>query len=79
MPFGEYELSPSLIGLSLLHTGHPEAFQRLLVRSSIPCYRNFNLPMCRSLGFASTPSDFDPKVLRPVQARFHCGSESLDS
>ncbi|KWW24327.1 MAG: hypothetical protein AUK63_2769, partial [bacterium P3] len=28
MPFGEYELSPSLIGLSLLHTPHPEAFQR---------------------------------------------------
>ena len=24
MPFGEYELSPSLIGLSLLHTPHPE-------------------------------------------------------
>ena len=57
MPFGEYELSPSLIGLSLLHTGHREAFQRLFVRSSIPCYRNFNLPMCRSLGFASTPTD----------------------
>ena len=57
MPFGEYELSPSLIGLSLLHTPHPEAFQRLLVRSSIPCYRDFNLDMCRSLGFASTPSD----------------------
>ena len=59
MPFGEYELSPSLIGLSLLHTGHPEAFQRLLVRSSIPCYRDFNLDMCRSLGFASTPSDYN--------------------
>ena len=57
MPFGEYELSPSLIGLSLLHTPHPEAFQRLLVRASIPCYRNFTLDMCRSLGFASTPSD----------------------
>ena len=56
MPFGEYELSPSLIGLSLLHTPHPEAFQRLLVRSSIPCYRDFNLDMCRSLGFASAPS-----------------------
>ena len=60
MPFGEYELSPSLIGLSLLHTAHPEAFQRLLVRSSIPCYRNFNLAMCRSLGFASAPSDCTP-------------------
>ena len=60
MPFGEYELSPSLIGLSLLHSSHPEAFQRLLVRSSIPCYRDFNLDKCRSLGFASTPSDLTP-------------------
>ena len=49
MPFGEYELSPSLIGLSLLHTPHREAFQRLFVRTSIPCYRNFILDMCRSL------------------------------
>ena len=57
MPFGEYELSPSLIGLSLLPTTHPEAFQRLLVRSSIPCYRNFNLVMGRSLGFASASDD----------------------
>ena len=56
MPFGEYELSPSLIGLSLLHTPHPEAFQRLLVRTSIPCYRDFILDMCRSLGFASAPT-----------------------
>ena len=60
MPFGEYELSPSLIGLSLLHTPHREAFQRLSVRSSIPCYRNFNLDMCRSLGFASTAYDSTP-------------------
>ena len=59
MHFGEYELSPSLIGLSLLPSPHPEAFQRLLVRSSIPCYRNFNLDMCRSLGFASTAYDSD--------------------
>ena len=57
MHFGEYELSPSLIGLSLLPSPHPEAFQRLLVRSSIPCYRDFNLDKCRSLGFASTPTD----------------------
>ena len=57
MPFGEYELSPSLIGLSLLHTPHREAFQRLFVRPSIPCYRDFSLDMCRSLGFASAPSD----------------------
>ena len=26
MHFGEYELSPSLIGLSLLPSGHPKAF-----------------------------------------------------
>ncbi len=58
MPFGEYELSPSLIGLSLLHSPHPEAFQRLLVRASIPCYRNFTLDKCRSLGFASTAHDY---------------------
>ena len=60
MPFGEYELSPSLIGLSLLHTPHPEAFQRLSVRASIRCYPDFTLDMCRSLGFASAPSDYTP-------------------
>ena len=59
MHFGEYELSPSLIGLSLLHTTHPEAFQRLLVRTSIRCYPDFILVMCRSLGFASTPTDYN--------------------
>ena len=69
MPFGEYELSPSLIGLSLLHTVHPEAFQRLLVRASIPCYRDFTLTMCRSLGFASTAGDSE----RRVQTRFRYG------
>ena len=75
MPFGEYELSPSLIGLSLLHTPHREAFQRLFVRTSIPCYRDFILDMCRSLGFASAPSD----STRPFQTRFRCGSGSLSS
>ena len=58
MPFGEYELSPSLIGLSLLHSAHPEAFQRLLVRAFIPCYRDFTLAKCRSLGFASAAGDY---------------------
>ena len=57
MHFGEYELSPSLISLSPLPTSHPKTFQRLPVRSSIPCYRDFNLLMGRSLGFASTPTD----------------------
>ena len=60
MPFGEYELSPSLIGLSLLHPPHPEAFQRLSVRASIPRYRDFTLDGRRSLGFASATADSTP-------------------
>lgn len=58
MHFGEYELSPSLIGLSPLHTTHPKIFQHSPVRSSSRCYPAFNLVMCRSLGFASTPADY---------------------
>ncbi len=79
MPFGEYELSPSLIGLSLLHTPHREAFQRLSVRTSIPCYRDFILDMCRSLGFASTPNDLKRTNVRSgLTAETPCsGSLSL--
>ena len=58
MHFGEYELFPSLIGLSPLPASHPKTFQRLPVRSSITCYRDFNLLVGRSQGFASTPTDF---------------------
>ena len=57
MHFGEYELFPSLIGLSPLPTGHPKTFQRQRVRSSTVCYYSFNLPMGRSLGFASTTTN----------------------
>ena len=57
MHFGEYELSPSLIGLSLLPSGHRKAFQRLPVRPSNGCYPVFSLPKGRSLGFASTRTD----------------------
>ena len=60
MHFGEYELSPSLIGLSLLPSGHPKAFQRLPVRTSRRCYPSFILPKGRSLGFASAPTDLSP-------------------
>jgi hypothetical protein len=60
MHFGEYELSPSLISLSPLPSGHPEAFQRLSVRSFSWCYPTFNLPKGRSLGFASTTTDYTP-------------------
>ncbi len=58
MHFGEYELSPGLIGLSPLPSAHPKTFQRLLVRPSIPCYRNFSLAKGRSPGFASTSINY---------------------
>ena len=57
MHFGEYELFPSLIGLSPLPTSHPKTFQRQRVRSSTLCYYSFNLLMGRSLGFASTTTN----------------------
>ena len=57
MHFEEYELFPSLIGLSPLPTAHPKAFQRFLVRSSMMCYHHFNLAMDRSQGFASSATD----------------------
>src|SRR5690606_10294730 len=49
--FGENQLSPGLISLSLLSTPHPLAFQRQWVRSSRWCYPPFNLDMDRSHGF----------------------------
>ncbi len=58
MHFGEYELFPSLIGLSPLPSGHPKTFQRQRVRSSTMCYHSFNLPMGRSHGFASTTANY---------------------
>ena len=57
MHFGEYELFPSLIGLSPLPTSHPKTFQRQRVRSSTMCYHSFNLLIGRSLGFASTTAN----------------------
>src|SRR6218665_1108290 len=57
MHFGEYELFPSLIGLSPLPTGHPKTFQRQPVRTSTLCYQRFILPMGRSHGFASNTAD----------------------
>ena len=58
MHFGEYELCPSLIGLSPLPSGHPKTFQRQRVRSSTICYYSFNLPKGRSHGFASTTANY---------------------
>ena len=70
MHFGEYELSPGLIGLSLLPSGHPKAFQRLPVRPSSGCYPTFSLPKGRSPGFASATADWK----RPLRTRFRSGS-----
>ena len=84
MHFGEYELSPSLISLSPLPSAHPEAFQRLLVRTSIWCYPDFILAKGRSLGFASTTADYAHKCAfplgetRPVHTRFRFGCRSRD-
>ena len=58
MHFEEYELSPGLIGLSPLPTGHPKTFQRQRVRASTMCYHSFTLPMGRSHGFASTTANY---------------------
>ena len=57
MHFGENQLSPSLIGLSPLTTGHPPGFQPWWVRSSTRSYPRFNLAMGRSLGFGSRARD----------------------
>src|SRR5918999_3907962 len=69
MHFGENQLSPSLIGLSPLPTGHPPSFQPRWVRSSTGSYPRFNLPMGRSLGFGSWARDYN----RPIRTRFRYG------
>src|SRR4029078_282266 len=60
MHFGENQLSPSLLGLSPLSTGHPPSFQPWWVRPSTRSYPRFSLPMDRSLGFGSTACDSTP-------------------
>ena len=47
-----------MIGLSPLPSTHPNPFQRKLVRTSSACYRTFILVKGRSLGFASTATDY---------------------
>ena len=69
--FGENQLFPSLISLSLLPTTHPQSFQPLWVRASTKFYQRFTLVMGRSLGFGSACHDF-----RPIQTRFPCGFAS---
>ena len=57
MHFGENQLSPALIGLSPLSTGHPLSFQPKWVRPSTGSYPRFSLPMDSSPGFASAACD----------------------
>ena len=73
MHFGENQLFPGLISLSLLSTAHPISFQPYSVRASIRCYPDFTLAMDRSPGFGSTPCN----CVRPVQTRFRYGSTSI--
>ena len=49
-----------MISLSPLPSVHPKTFQRLLVRTSMTCYRHFILTKGRSQSFASTPTDYAP-------------------
>jgi len=74
--FAENQLSPGLIGLSPLTTGHPRLFQQTWVRPSSGCYPTFSLPMARSPGFGSDPANWTPcsdslslRLGLPAQAR----------
>ena len=66
MHFGEYELSPGLIGLSPLPTGHPNIFQHVLVRSSIG--RLSTTSTCPWVDHQV--SRLPPLAIRPIQTRF---------
>ena len=49
------------LDFNTVHSAHGRALPvRLLVRSSIRCYPDFNLLKGRSLGFASTTTDYTP-------------------
>ena len=63
-----------MIGLSPLSAGHRRRFQPTCVRPSTGSYPRFSLPTDSSPGFASAACDSN----RPVQARFRCGSVSLN-
>ena len=67
--FGENELSPGLITLSVLPTSHPLSFQPKWVRASTTSYRRFTLAMGRSLRFGSRACHYS----RPIRTRFRYG------
>jgi hypothetical protein len=58
MHFGENQLSPGLISLSLRPTVHPSFLQQTPVRASTKSYLRFTLTMGRSPGFGSTDTNY---------------------
>ena len=69
MHFGEYELSPSLIGLSPLPTGHPKTFQRLPVRSSSA---RLSFQSGRGCQFYGTGTDGPAQFITSFTPLIHC-------
>ena len=67
--FGENQLLPDSISLSLLTTRHPRVLHGSPVRASIPLSGNFTLRVASSSGFGSLANN-----KRPVQTRFPYGS-----
>src|ERR687893_748454 len=55
--FGENQISPGLISLSLRSTAHPPGFQPRSVRPSTRSYPRFSLAMDSSPGFGSAAPD----------------------
>jgi hypothetical protein len=72
MHFGENQLSPRSVGISLLSTGPPPVLQHWWVRASTKCHLRFTLPMDSSRGFGS-----HRRYSRPLQTRFPSGSPAL--
>ena len=60
-----------MIGLSPLPSAHPNPFQRKLVRTSTACYSTFILAKGRSLGFASTATNYKTPCSDSLSLRLH--------
>ena len=70
--FGENQLSPGSVGISLLSTTPPPVLQHGWVRASMDCHIHFTLVMDSSPGFGS-----HRRHRRPLQTRFPSGSPVL--
>src|SRR5947209_16755746 len=75
MHFGENQLSPGSLGISLLSTSPPPVLQHWWVRASTNFHVRFTLLMDSSPGFGSHRRYGG--VARPLQTRFPCGSPPL--